>query len=77
MSDIIYVTINYRLGPFGFMHLQNTEISGNMGFLDQNMALQWIHNNADRFGGDNSRITLSGQRYNRNKQKLLFFLILI
>ena len=42
LSDIIYITIQYRLGPFGFMHLAGSDISGNQGFLDQYVALKWV-----------------------------------
>jgi carboxylesterase type B len=44
------------------MHLANTPISGNQGFLDQNLALKWVYDNAERFGGDKYKITLGGQR---------------
>jgi carboxylesterase type B len=60
-NDLIVITLNYRLGAFGFMHIADTEASGNQGFLDQNLALKWIYTNAHRFGGDRERITLSGQ----------------
>ena len=42
LSDIIYITIQYRLGPFGFMHLTGSEVSGNQAFLDQHLALKWV-----------------------------------
>lgn len=61
MNDIVVVTINYRLGAFGFSHLTGSEAYGNQGFLDQNLALQWVYNNAERFGGDNTKITIAGQ----------------
>jgi len=61
MNGIIVVTINYRLDALGFLYLENSNASGNQGFLDQAMALQWIYDNAFSFGGDNSKITLGGE----------------
>ena len=40
--EVVLVTINYRLGPLGFLSLDDDVISGNMGLKDQNMALQVI-----------------------------------
>lgn len=59
-QNAILVTINYRLGIFGFLALDLPEYSGNMGLKDQQMALKWVNENIDRFGGDNQRITLVG-----------------
>ena len=59
-TNSIAITLNYRLGAFGFMHLAHTDATGNQGFLDQSLALSWIYNNADRFGGDEVRITIGG-----------------
>lgn len=59
-QNVILVTINYRLGIFGFLSLDLPDYSGNMGLKDQQMALEWISENIDRFGGDNERITLVG-----------------
>jgi carboxylesterase type B len=61
ISDVIVVSFNYRLGVFGFLSLENTEASGNAGFLDQHMAIKWVYENAKYFGGDNTKITLFGQ----------------
>lgn len=61
MSNIIVVTINYRLGALGFMHINGTEARGNQGILDQNLALKWVHDNAHFFGGDKNKITLAGE----------------
>lgn len=64
---VILVTINYRLGVFGFLaHPWLTEenplhTSGNYGCLDQIAALKWVHENISAFGGDPANITLFGQ----------------
>jgi carboxylesterase type B len=60
IANIIVVTVNYRLGPFGFMYLGQAGINGNMAFLDQHMALKWVHENACSFNGDRNRITFGG-----------------
>lgn len=54
------VTINYRVSVFGFLSLGLPEYSGNMGLKDQQLALEWVHENIHHFGGDNKRITISG-----------------
>lgn len=65
--DVILVTINYRLGIFGFMSHPELSarsgegISGNYGIYDQYKALQWIHDNISQFGGDPEQITIFGQ----------------
>lgn len=60
-EDIILVTINYRVGPFGFLSLNTAEYSGNMGLKDQLQALRWVNENIDHFGGDANKITIFGQ----------------
>jgi para-nitrobenzyl esterase len=66
-EGIVYVSINYRLGVFGFMaHPQLTKesshnASGNYALLDQIAALEWIKNNIAQFGGDPNRVTIAGQ----------------
>lgn len=55
------VSINYRLGLFGFLSIGNEKLAGNMGFLDQVMALQWVQRNIKQFGGDPARVTIMGE----------------
>lgn len=57
---VILVTIGYRLGVLGFMSLGSDGYSGNMGLKDQLVGLEWIYENIGFFGGNSSRITLSG-----------------
>uniref|UniRef100_A0A1I8HGK3 COesterase domain-containing protein n=1 Tax=Macrostomum lignano TaxID=282301 RepID=A0A1I8HGK3_9PLAT len=59
-QDAVVVTINYRLGVFGFLSLDNKEVIGNYGLWDQEMALQWVADNIESFGGNKNRITLMG-----------------
>ncbi|KAL2720426.1 venom carboxylesterase-6-like [Vespula squamosa] len=58
--DVIFVTINYRLGPLGFLSTEDDILPGNMGLKDQNMALKWVFENIEWFGGDSNKITLTG-----------------
>ena len=61
MTGMIVVTINYRLGPFGYLTVLNTDAKGNQGFLDQSLALKWVFDNANLFGGDKAKITIGGE----------------
>ena len=63
---VVIVTINYRLGPFGFFaHPELTEEnkgqSGNQGHLDQIAALRWVRDNISNFGGDPGNVTIFGE----------------
>mgnify|MGYP002072476527 FL=1 len=66
-KGVVFVTINYRLGVFGFLaHPELTaesgvNASGNYAFLDQIAALQWVQKNIAAFGGDPNRVTIAGQ----------------
>ena len=64
-KGIIGVTLNYRLGPMGFLCLpqlaDEAGHTGNYGLYDQMTALQWVKNNIAAFGGDPENITIMGQ----------------
>ena len=60
LSQSIIVTINYRLGLFGFFPLPNLTIR-NVGLLDQQLALRWVQENIVAFGGDKTNVMLFGE----------------
>jgi para-nitrobenzyl esterase len=66
-KGIVTVTVNYRLGIFGFLaHPDLTKesahhSSGNYGLLDQHAALAWVQQNIAAFGGDPARVTIGGE----------------
>ncbi|XP_063635600.1 juvenile hormone esterase-like [Cydia splendana] len=59
--DIIVVTVNYRLGPYGFMCLDDPAVPGNQGLKDQYAALRWVRDNIAAFGGNPYNVTIGGQ----------------
>jgi len=66
-KGVVFVTINYRLGIFGFLAHPDLSaeselgVSGNYGILDQIAALRWVQENIAAFGGDASNVTIAGQ----------------
>jgi para-nitrobenzyl esterase len=65
-GDIVFVSINHRLGPIGFSDLSSVggekySQSGNVGALDMVAALKWVNENIDNFGGDPNNVTIMGQ----------------
>lgn len=59
-QGVVVVTINHRLGPWGFLSTGDDVCPGNLGLWDQTKALQWIHENIRQFNGDTGRITVFG-----------------
>jgi len=64
-SGVIVVTINYRVGLFGFFAHPAIDaeghLNGNYGLMDQQVAMQWVKRNINAFGGDPNRITIFGE----------------
>jgi para-nitrobenzyl esterase len=65
-GDVVVVTINYRLGPLGFLNLNEVTgglipSTGNEGLLDQIEALEWVRENIADFGGDPENVTIFGE----------------
>ena len=65
--DVIVVTVAYRLGVLGFLHLSHLAdgkdypYAQNLGLLDQKMAFKWVHENIAAFGGDPDNVTIWGE----------------
>jgi para-nitrobenzyl esterase len=61
-GDVLVVTLNYRLGPFGFLaHPELCQACSNLGLRDQQRALSWVAENVAAFGGDPDNVTLFGE----------------
>jgi len=64
-GDIVFVSVNHRLGPLGFSDLsafgEKYAFSGNVGVMDLVAALKWVNANIANFGGDPSNVTIMGQ----------------
>ncbi|MBT32442.1 MAG: carboxylesterase [Thalassobius sp.] len=65
-GDVVFVSINHRLGPIGFTDLsavggEKFKNSGNVGALDMVAALEWVKENIENFGGDPGNVTIMGQ----------------
>ena len=66
-EDVVVVTVRHRVGALGFLHLADLpggslyQESGNVGLLDLVLALQWVKDNVQAFGGDPDRVTIFGE----------------
>ncbi len=76
-KDVVLVSINYRLGVFGFLNHPElsaespNHVSGNYGILDQIESLKWIRKNIAQFGGDPDNVTIFGQSAGAGSVKTL------
>jgi para-nitrobenzyl esterase len=64
-GDVVFCSLNHRLGPLGYLNLagvggERYAASGNAGMLDLVLALEWIRDNIERFGGDPGSVTIMG-----------------
>ncbi|MFF1822563.1 carboxylesterase/lipase family protein [Kribbella sp. NPDC058245] len=60
-GDVVVVTVNYRLGIYGFFGYPGLPGSGTFGLQDQQAALRWVQRNARAFGGDPRNVTVAGE----------------
>ncbi|MCB0995842.1 MAG: carboxylesterase/lipase family protein [Acidimicrobiales bacterium] len=60
-GDVVVVSCNYRLGALGFLVVDGPGCTTNCGLRDQIAALQWVHHNIARFGGDPANVTIFGE----------------
>lgn len=65
-GDVVYVSLNYRLGALGYMDfsefsMSSRPIDSNLGLRDQIAALEWVHRNISAFGGDPDNVTVFGE----------------
>lgn len=60
-ENVVYVSMQYRVASLGFLYFDTAEVPGNAGLFDQLMALQWVKENIQYFGGDPHNVTLFGE----------------
>lgn len=59
-GDVVIVSLAYRLGAFGFLYADDEKAPGNLGLHDMILGLQWVRDNAEKFGGNPNQVTLYG-----------------
>ncbi|XP_029602467.1 thyroglobulin [Salmo trutta] len=62
VGNIVVVTVNTRVAAFGFLSTGSTALPGNAGFQDQVVALKWVQENIEAFGGDPRLVTVGAER---------------
>ena len=60
-GDAVVITLNHRLGVFGYLHSPKHGVNGNNGMLDLVAALEWVRDNAAAFGGDAGNVMVFGE----------------
>ncbi len=75
-GDVVVVNVNHRLNVLGYAHLpgggEEFASSGNVGILDLELALRWVRDNIERFGGDAKRVLIFGQSGGAQKAAVLW-----
>ena len=74
-QDVVLVTIQYRLGMFGFLSTESFEAPGNYGMLDQVAALKWVNENIEAFSGDPNRLVITLIFFSRAILRVFFFFL--
>ena len=60
LIDVILVTLNYRVSVYRFLSTGESQMTGKQGLYDQHMAIKWVHDHIENFGGDLNRVTIFG-----------------
>lgn len=60
-ENVILVSMQYRVASLGFLYFDTADVPGNAGLFDQQMALEWVHDNIHFFGGNPQNVTLFGE----------------